>query len=458
MNTEQMNEPEVFCRHTEMRDISALRENPRNPNKHPQFQLERLAEIIRGNGWRQPVTVSDRSGLIVKGHGRYQAARLAGFRLVPVEIQHYDSEEAETADMLADNRIAELAEMDEGILSSVLSDLQNDAPDYVPLTGFSEADIAELMGEDENAWDKDGGSLLSETFLVPPLSTMDARQPAWQARKRAWIASGLHSEETREVLYKGLERLAKKTNDNVGAWAGTSIFDPVLCEIAYAWYSKAGDHILDPFAGGSVRGIVAAKMKREYTGIDLRQEQVEANQRQAELLLPPPAKYVIPHWISGDSSVELDKLPDESYHMMLSCPPYADLEVYSDDPRDLSNMSYADFMKVYRAIIAKTYSKLANNSFVVWVIGEVRSKKGSYYNFLGDTITAFLDAGYLYWNESVLLTQIASKAIVCRKPMMTSRKISKVHQNVLVFVKGDAKAAAQRLGEIELADLPEDDG
>ncbi len=287
MNIEQ-HEPEVYCRHTEMRSIDELRENPRNPNRHPQFQLERLAEIIRGNGWRQPVTVSDRSGLIVKGHGRYQAARLAGFRLVPVEVQHYDNEEAETADMLADNRIAELAEMDEGVLSSVLSDLQGEAPDYVPLTGYSEADIAELMGDEENSWDANGGGLLSETFLVPPLSTMDARQPAWQARKRAWINSGLRSEETREVMYKGLEKLAKKTNDNVGAWAGTSIFDPVLCEIAYAWHSKPGDHILDPFAGGSVRGIVAAKMKRAYTGIDLRQEQVEANQRQAVFLLPPP--------------------------------------------------------------------------------------------------------------------------------------------------------------------------
>lgn len=456
MNIEQ-HEPEVYCRHTEMRGIDELRENPRNPNKHPQFQLERLAEIIRGNGWRQPVTVSDRSGLIVKGHGRYQAARLAGFRLVPVEVQHYDSEEAETADMLADNRIAELAEMDEGVLSSVLSDLQGEAPDYVPLTGYSEADIAELMGDDENSWDANGGGLLSETFLVPPLSTMDARQPAWQARKRAWINSGLRSEETREVMYKGLEKLAKKTNDNVGAWAGTSIFDPVLCEIAYAWHSKPGDHILDPFAGGSVRGIVAAKMKRYYTGIDLRQEQVEANQRQAELLLPPPEN-IIPHWLSGDSSIELDHLTDESYQMMLSCPPYADLEVYSDDPRDLSNMPYDEFLRVYRAIIAKSYNKLAPDSFAVWVVGEVRRKDGSYYNFLGDTIKAFLDAGYRYWNESVLLTQIASKAIVCRKPMMNSRKISKVHQNVLVFVKGDAKAAAKRLGEIELADLPEDDG
>ena len=107
--TPKNKEPEIFCGYTKICDVNELKENPLNPNKHPKYQLERLAEIIKSNGWRQPVTVSDLSGLIVKGHGRYNAAKLAGFSKIPVEMQHYESKEAETADLIADNYVAELS-------------------------------------------------------------------------------------------------------------------------------------------------------------------------------------------------------------------------------------------------------------------------------------------------------------------------------------------------------------
>lgn len=137
-------EPEVFCRYTELRPLVSLVEHPQNPNTHPQTQLERLADVIRGNGWRQPITVSDRSGYIVKGHGRWKAAKLAGFAEVPVEVQHYENEAAELADMLADNRIAELAEMDNEALNAAITALQVADPDALPLAGFTEEELAEL--------------------------------------------------------------------------------------------------------------------------------------------------------------------------------------------------------------------------------------------------------------------------------------------------------------------------
>lgn len=144
MKTENDKEPVVFCRYTEMRPVVTLVEHPLNPNKHPDGQLERLAEVIRGNGWRQPITVSDRSGYIVKGHGRYLAAKKAGLAEVPVEVQHYENEAAEMADMLADNRIAELAEMDMGALNDALSALQVEDPAALPLSGYTEQEWAEL--------------------------------------------------------------------------------------------------------------------------------------------------------------------------------------------------------------------------------------------------------------------------------------------------------------------------
>ena len=144
MNKEQ---PKVFCRFTEMRPLVSLVEHPRNPNTHPQHQLELLADVIRGNGWRQPITVSDLSGYIIKGHGRYQAAKLAGFTDVPVEVQHYENEAAELADMLADNRIAELSEIDNAALNEALQALQIEDPDAVGLSGYTDDDWANIRAE-----------------------------------------------------------------------------------------------------------------------------------------------------------------------------------------------------------------------------------------------------------------------------------------------------------------------
>lgn len=128
-----------------MVDIEKLVGNPRNPNKHPQSQIELLAKIIKAQGWRNPIVVSKRSGFVVKGHGRLEAARLLGLELVPVDYQEYENEACEYADMVADNRIAELAELDEDALKGILEELQG-AID-LDITGFTAADIDRMLEE-----------------------------------------------------------------------------------------------------------------------------------------------------------------------------------------------------------------------------------------------------------------------------------------------------------------------
>ena len=90
----------VWCRHDDLCDITTLVPNDKNPNKHPDKQIALLAKIIRHQGWRQPITVSKRSGFIVKGHGRFQAAKVLNVELVPVEYQDYETEAAEMADLI----------------------------------------------------------------------------------------------------------------------------------------------------------------------------------------------------------------------------------------------------------------------------------------------------------------------------------------------------------------------
>lgn len=429
--------------------------------------------------------------------------------------------------------------------------------------------------------------------------------------------------------------------------SGTSIFDPVLCELACRWFCPAGGSVLDPFAGGSVRGIVAAVLGHPYTGIDLRPEQIAANEKQWAairrrpmtadsvtvkvsakmarlpfhgcepdyiqnvchasccqsstsptgtlitihpceraaiearggavrdgLLQPRPGEkrcpfktpehlcglhftpdkpfgciaspftlnrngtlivrnrykslkcydagprlpaYVAfrasldlifgpgesaricahldaggddltatmtaenyrkliendeikhgvtveaagppdvgprpdPRWVVGDSR-DLATLAPGTHDLIFSCPPYADLERYSDDPRDLSTLDYPAFLDAYRAIIAAAVGMLKPDRFAVFVVGDVRDRKGFYRNFPGDTIAAFEAAGATLYNEAVLITMIGSLPIRVGSQFAGPRKLGKTHQNVLVFYKGDPRRIAAEFGEVPTDDF-----
>lgn len=114
---------EIKCAYDKIVNINELKPNPRNPNKHPKNQIELLAKIIKYQGWRSPIVVSNRSGLIVKGHGRLDAAKIIQAVECPVDYQDYQSEADENADMIADNKIAELAD-------SNLDDIRNLALEF----------------------------------------------------------------------------------------------------------------------------------------------------------------------------------------------------------------------------------------------------------------------------------------------------------------------------------------
>jgi ParB-like chromosome segregation protein Spo0J len=137
----------VFCAYDKLVDLTKLVPNPRNPNKHPEKQVELLAKIIMNQGWRAPISVSRRSGFIVRGHGRYEAAKMMQVDEVPVDYQDYVSDAEEWADLIADNRIAELSQMDTGILKDLLVEIDTGAFD-MDLTGFDAKSLEALMSID----------------------------------------------------------------------------------------------------------------------------------------------------------------------------------------------------------------------------------------------------------------------------------------------------------------------
>jgi len=291
---------------------------------------------------------------------------------------------------------------------------------------------------------------VAERFIIPPFTILDAKSGDWQERKRAWLSMGIKSEVGRgdALTYGSTDGDNFFSNEVANRGGGTSIFDPVLCELVYRWFSLVGGQVLDPFAGGSVRGIVASSLGRQYYGIDLRELQVDANRRQAVELLGPGNP--VPVWVAGDSTVALADAP--LCDLLFSCPPYGDLEVYSDDPSDLSTMTDDGFDTAYRDIIARGVQRMKPDSFACFVVGDFRDKKGIYRNFVSKTIQAFEDAGARLYNEAILATPVGTACLRVTKQFDAGRKLAKTHQNVLVFIKGDPKLAAKKCmtpGDIE---------
>jgi DNA modification methylase len=279
---------------------------------------------------------------------------------------------------------------------------------------------------------------LRERFLEPPFTILDGRSGDWRRRKDKWLALGIQSELGRDVVCQIGENDLDYMPDMK---SGTSIFDPALCELMYKWFCPAGGKILDCFAGGSVRGIVANSMGYKYHGIELSEPQVIANREQAQQILPADNQ---PLWTQGDSNKILDSIADE-FDMIFSCPPYANLEVYSNHPDDISAMVYPEFLLAYRSIINKAVSKLKPGHLAVFVVGDVRGEDGYYLDFISDTKKAFMDSGAGLYNEAVLLDPVGT-AMIRANNNFSSKKLVKIHQNVLCFKKyGADKALTKKI-------------
>ena len=137
----------VYCAHDKIVETDSLVGNPRNPNKHPAEQITALAKIIKGQGWRHPIVVSNRSGFVVKGHGRLLAAKELRTPAVPVDYQNYESEASEYADLMADNKIQEFSELDVKLSADILKDIKSSGDIELELSAFTEDALNELLAK-----------------------------------------------------------------------------------------------------------------------------------------------------------------------------------------------------------------------------------------------------------------------------------------------------------------------
>jgi tRNA1(Val) A37 N6-methylase TrmN6 len=285
---------------------------------------------------------------------------------------------------------------------------------------------------------------LRERYGEVPVSILDTTTKHWIARKNKWLSLGIKSEENR-VIHKPFSKNCAKFQGGRESHKHVSVFDATLTELMYKWFCPSNSEILDPFAGGSVRGIIANYLGHKYTGVELRNEQVESNRQQGLDILDVNNQ---PQWLVGDSEDLISELQPK-YDMIFSCPPYFNLEIYSKLPDDLSNMNYDQFKIKYKSIIEKSCDKLKDNSFAIFVVGEVRDKNGYYLDFVGYTKRCFMEYGLVFYNEMILKNNIGSAAIRVPVIFERNRKIVKVHQNVLVFKKMALKKPKREGGNIK---------
>lgn len=322
---------------------------------------------------------------------------------------------------------------------------------------------------------KPANASLNDRFIVPPFSILDTRKGYWQDRKKKWRELIGDNGESRndtlitspEIKYKDLYQRTRQHREELGITfkeyldkyvpddvkereaskvlsAGVSLLDPVMAEIVCRWFGQDNCKTFDCFAGDSVFGYVSAHLGNEFVGIELRPEQAQLNNERVEGMT---ARY-----INDDGQNVAQHIAPDSQDLLFSCPPYFDLEKYSDLENDASNQdSYEDFIKILENAFKAAVGRLKDNRFAVIVVGDVRDKStGFYYDFCGDIKRIFKEAGMPLYNEIILVETGASTALRAGR-YMESRKVAKMHQNILVFYKGKTKEIKNNFKKIEYA-------
>lgn len=402
--------------------------------------VEAVANSIREFGFKVPVVI-DKDKVIVAGHTRIKAAEMLGMEKVPCIVADDLTPDQIKAFRLVDNKTSELATWDFEKLETELNELADEFD--MQQFGFDELDFEE--GSQDNTQTKDVGGLV-EKFIVPPFSVLDTRQGYWTDRKRLW--RNIIKDDGSSRGDAKLMDIKRENFEGYDTFADVSLLDPVLCEIIMKWFfPKQGKTAYDCFAGDTVFGFVSASCGAKFTGIELREEQVNFNRDQVSRC-NLTAQYIC------DDGRNINKhIKDDTQDLFFSCPPYFDLEVYSDKPNDASNQeTYEDFYAIIEEAFTNAAKCLKNNRFAVIVVGDVRNRKtGEYYGFVDDIKETFKRNGFILYNEIILLNPVGSAAMRAAR-YMESRKVAKIHQNVLVFYKGDTKEIPNNFEKIEYKD------
>lgn len=261
---------------------------------------------------------------------------------------------------------------------------------------------------------------------IPQLSVMERVgfapisiwKPDWNVTKslKDWVGD---AGQTRELQGKKMALLGSKYT--------TSIFNPHLAQMILSAYTPHKQNIYDGFAGGGTRGFIASAMGHTYTGVEIRQEEVDRLvERQKEL----GVEFVIHCADSRFYDIDV-----EAFDFSYTCPPYYDLEVYSPLDGDMSNVAtYEEFLEMLKDSMSVTYKGLKPGAMFVMVVGNFRDKKGNLRHFNGDAIRLGKEVGFVLHDELVFwgASDVAYQRL---GQFVANRKSVRVHEYVIIFKK-----------------------
>jgi len=406
---------EVTMTGIELVDIKTIKKNPTNPRTINDEKFRKLVKSIKEFPEMlkvRPIVVDD-DMIVLGGNMRLKAIAKAGIKETYIIKFNNLTEDKKKEFIIKDN--VGYGEWDFEMLRD---DGQWD------LNVLDE--WALTVEQEKKQFEEEVKTRLADRFIVPPFTVLDTRQGEWQARKKDWKALIQDNGESREGTLAGnIENTKNIYNSMKG---GVSLLDPVISEVICHWFLPEGEDnkIVDCFAGDSVFGFVSSYLGHKFTGIEIRKEQADLNNARSN----DNATYICDDGQNVDKHVEKN-----SQDLLFSCPPYYDLEEYSDLENDASNQeTYEDFMKIIDTAFTRAIKTLKDNRFAAIIVGDVRAKDGSYYNFHEDIKIIFQRNGMQLYNELILVEPIGLNAMRANRSMNT-RKVPKVHQNVLVFFK-----------------------
>lgn len=429
--------------------ISKIKSNPNNPRLIKDDKFKKLVQSLKDfpiMAKKLRKVVVDENNMILGGNMRFKAIKAAGMKEVYVE--YFTREDADENNRLAKELDPEHVDKtyEEQCSEFVIKDnVSGGEWDWDMLA--NEWDIEELddwgleVPKTHEQVKEEARLNLTEIFTVPPTSVIDARRGEWQKRKKAWNALIGDSGESREGLLMKATGIMPDVNN------GVSILDAALSETLCKWFIPDNidykPKVFDCFAGDSVFGYVASYLGNSFTGVELREEQAMLNNarvREDNL----DAKY-----INGDARKVADLIEENSQDFFFSCPPYFDLEKYSDDPEDASNQeSYEDFLQLLEDAFAGAIKCLKDNRFAVVVMSAVRDNTGFYQDIPSDITRIFERNGCHLYNQIILVDTGASLALRVGNSMK-NRKVGRQHQEVLVYFNGEESLLSEDINEFK---------
>jgi hypothetical protein len=411
--------------------ISEIKSNPNNPRLIKDDKFYKLVKSIQEFPKMleiRPIVVNA-DMIVLGGNMRLKACKEAGLKEIPIIFADDLTEEQQKEFIIKDN--VGFGEWDWDMIANEWDAKQLDEWG-LEVPGF------DVDNEENNNEDLEANAIerLQDKFIVPPFSVLNSREGYWQERKSYWNQLIGDTGQTRD-------NIESKVNATVDNWDNKpykggviredsiSILDAVLAEISNKWFGLKNCKTFDCFSGDTVFGYVSSYLGNQFTGIELRESQAKFNNERT--------KGLNANYICDDGRNVLNHIEENSQDLLFSCPPYFDLEVYSDLPNDASNQKeYKDFINILDTAFTNSIKCLKENRFAVIVCGDVRDKNGNYFRFPDDIKNIFQKNNMILYNELILIQSVGNGALRANR-YMGSRKVVKMHEQVLVFYKGNTK-------------------